>query len=296
MAVSETLITAPPNPTCEMQGLKRELLRLLEEDREFRLAVAGLIGYRDVLDRLEEHDRKFNELLGELREHRKLLEEHSRRLEEHSRHFVSIERRLEEHDRKFSELLEELREHRKLLEEHGKRLEEHDRHLVAIERRLEEHDRKFSELLEEIARLRREFNRLSMRVEVTIGSVGRRWGTDLERLVLEIFRETLEREGIKPGRVEKFRVRDADGRLTGVRGRVVDVDVLVRDDRVYVLEVKSRAEIEHVEALPEKARVVEKVLGRMVDRIYMVAVNVDREAYERARELGIRVVCGNVID
>ena len=47
-----------------MQGLKRELLRLLEEDREFRLAVAGLIGYRDVLDRLEEHDRKFNELLG----------------------------------------------------------------------------------------------------------------------------------------------------------------------------------------------------------------------------------------
>ncbi|RLE76994.1 MAG: hypothetical protein DRJ56_03305 [Thermoprotei archaeon] len=32
-----------------------------------------------------------------------------------------------------------------------------------------------------------------MRVEATMGSVGRKWGTDLERLVLEIFREALER-------------------------------------------------------------------------------------------------------
>jgi len=74
------------------------------------------------------------------------------------------------------------------------------------------------------------------------------------------------------------------------------VNVLIRDDGVYVLEVQSRAEMEHVEALPEKARVVERVLGRRVERLYVVAANVDREAYERARELGIRVICGNVID
>ena len=229
-----------------MQSLKLKLLRLLEEDREFRLAVAGFLGYRDVLERLEEHDKKFAEMLAELREHRKLLEEHSRR-------FVSIERRLEEHDKKFAEMLAELME------------------------------------------LRREFARLSMRVEVTIGSMGRRWGTDLERTVLELFREALERRGIEPGKVEKFRCRDEDGRLTGVRGRIVDVDVLVRDDKVYVIEVKSRAELDHVEALPEKARVVEKVLKRKVERTYLVAVNIDREAYERARELGIEVICGHVI-
>jgi len=34
---------------------------------------------------------------------------------------------------------------------------------------------------------------LSARVEVTIGSMGRRWGEDLERMVLESFREALER-------------------------------------------------------------------------------------------------------
>jgi len=101
---------------------------------------------------------------------------------------------------------------------------------------------------------------------------------------------------VEPGGVEKFRVKDVDERVTGIRGRVVDVGVLVRDDRVYVLEIESRAEMEHVEALPERARVVERVLGRRVERLYVVAVNVDREAYKRTRGLRIRVICGNVID
>jgi len=136
---------------------------------------------------------------------------------------------------------------------------------------------------------------LNARVEVTIGSMGRRWGEDLTRMILEIFRETLERRGIEPGKVRKLRLRDEDGSLTGVKGRVVDVDVLVEDEKVYVIEVKSRAELEHVEALPLKSQVVGKVLGKQVAKTILVAVNVDREAYERAGGLGIEVVCGHVI-
>ena len=41
--------------------LKSRILRLLEEDREFRLSVAGLVGFKEVLERLEEHDRRFEE-------------------------------------------------------------------------------------------------------------------------------------------------------------------------------------------------------------------------------------------
>jgi post-segregation antitoxin (ccd killing protein) len=41
---------------------------------------------------------------------------------------------------------------------------------------------------------------------------------------------------------------------------------------------------------------VEKFFKRKVDKIILVAVNVDREAYKRAIDLGIDVVCGNVID
>ena len=43
-------------------GMTDKLLRRLETDREFRLAVAGLLGYREILESLEEHDRKFEEI------------------------------------------------------------------------------------------------------------------------------------------------------------------------------------------------------------------------------------------
>lgn len=45
--------------------------------REFRLAVAGMLDLRGIMDRLEQHDRKFNEILEELRVHRRILDEYS---------------------------------------------------------------------------------------------------------------------------------------------------------------------------------------------------------------------------
>ncbi|MEM1575201.1 MAG: hypothetical protein QW682_04675 [Nitrososphaerota archaeon] len=91
-------------------SLKEEFIELLEKDKSFRFTIAGLIGYKDILERLEEHDKKFNE----------------------------ISKRLEEHDKKFNEIIIELRE------------------------------------------LRKNFELLSNKVEVTIGSMGMRWAQTWE--------------------------------------------------------------------------------------------------------------------
>lgn len=82
--------------------LKEEILKLLREDEEFRWAVAGLLGYSEILKRFEEYDKKFNEILNELKLHRQ-------RLEEHDRKFNEIINRLERHDKKFTKLSLELR-------------------------------------------------------------------------------------------------------------------------------------------------------------------------------------------
>jgi len=42
-----------------------------------------------------------------------------------------------------------------------------------------------------------------------------------------------------------------------MKGRVVDIDVLVRDSKLYVIEVKSRAELDHIGYLIEKVKFVE---------------------------------------
>ncbi|RLE59556.1 MAG: hypothetical protein DRN53_06980 [Thermoprotei archaeon] len=65
--------------------------------------------------------------------------------------------------------------------------------------------------------------------------MGRRWGRDLETMVLEIFKETLEKRGIEPGKVEKFRYIDKDESVTGIKGRIIDVDIVVRDEKLYIV-------------------------------------------------------------
>jgi len=205
--------------------LKEEFLKLLDEDREFRLMIAEKLGYDGILKRLERHDRKFNRIVSEIK---KLRED-------------------------------------------------------------------FNKMREDFNKMREDVNKLSMRVDVTIGSMGRRWGEDLERMVLEIFKEALEKRGIEPGKVEKLRFTDKDGSITGIKGKIIDVDISVKDEKLYLIEVKSRAELDHVDVLYEKARAVEKYLNRNVDKMFLVAVNVDREAYERAEELGIEVIYGNII-
>ena len=139
---------------------KEELLRLLKEDEEFRWAVAGFLGYSEVLKRLEGHDRKFNEIVG--------------RLEEHDRKFVEIMERLEEHDRKFDEIVE--------------RLEEHDKKFDEVARRLEEHDKKFSELIREISDIKREILEIRAYME--------RFSLTLEEEAREILERRLREKGV----------------------------------------------------------------------------------------------------
>jgi len=129
------------------------------------------------------------------------------------------------------------------------------------------------------------------KIEVTLGSIGRRWGRDLEKMMLEIFRETLERRGIEPGRVEKLT-------LEGKEGVRLEIDVYIHDGGAYLIEVKSRSELAHVEWFSQRARLAAEALakqGRKVERLILVAVHVDEEALERARQLGIDVIYGNVL-
>jgi len=81
--------------------LKQLLLRLLEEDEEFRLAVAGLVGLREILEELRwlrrkslEHDRRFEAIERKLFEHDKRLEAIEEKLSGHDRRLGEISRRL----------------------------------------------------------------------------------------------------------------------------------------------------------------------------------------------------------
>lgn len=166
-----------------------------------------------------------------------------------------------------------------------------------VNKRLDAHEKALESLTKEVAELKvtvAEIKASVAELKVAVGSLGRRWGRDLELTVLEIYRHALEERGVEPGRVEKFVYID-DGRYYRPGARI-EVDVYIHDGKTYLLEVKPRAELEDVEWFYEKAQIVEKILGRKADKLIIVAVNIDREALERAEKLGINAMYGAVIE
>ncbi len=204
----------------------------------------------------------FNKVLEVLEKHSKILEEHGKILEGH---------------RKI------LEEHSKILEEHRKILEEHSKMLLEHSKILEKH----SEILEE-------HTRILTRIDATLRSLTSRMGVDMERMILNLYRDVFEREGVEVKRVEKISFKDVEGKYY-IKGAKLELDVYAHDDKVYFMEVKSLVSVDDVEWFNFKCGVFEKVLGRKPDRRVLVCINILEDALERARELGIDVICGRSI-
>jgi len=281
---------------------KLRFLKALETDEEFRLAVAAKLGLLEILNELRrlredfnrlyakglEHDRRFEVIEKKLLEHdkrfesienelKKLREDLNRHVQESSKRFEAIERKLLEHDRRFEAI------ERKLLE--------HDKRFEAIEKKLEEHSRLLKEHGERIERLERAVGEL----KAAIGGLGQRMGRDLEKLILNLYRDAIQRFDIDIDRVEKMSIRDVEGRYLH-RGAKIELDIYMSDRVTYLIEVKSLVDEEDVEWFNTKCSIFARELGLTSYRKMIVAVNIARQALERARDLGIDVVYGSVID
>mgnify|MGYP000330093696 CR=1 FL=1 len=116
-------------------GFKEEFLALLESDIEFRYAVAGLLGFEEILRRIDANTEAIKNMQKQV---------------------VLIQKRIEEQGRILSEHTKILNEHTKILKEHTKMLEKHS----VI---LEKHGKLISALTDEIRMLRGDLNALCFR-------------------------------------------------------------------------------------------------------------------------------------
>lgn len=149
----------------------------------------------------------------------------------------------------------------------------------------------FEAVFKAIEEMRKTFDERLKRLEVTMGYLGGRWGRDLEKVVLELFKEALERRGVEAERVEKLVLKTDVG--------VVEVDVYIHDGRGYLIEVKAMAHGDDVGWFAWRAKLAAEELarqGKKVERLILVAVHIDKEALEKARQLCIDVIYGNIID
>ncbi len=270
---------------------KERVLRLLESDRKFRYAVMGLLGFRELLERfsrLEECQQRLEERFASIEERQLRLEEEFRKLEER---FARIEERQQKLEERFAQLEErfaQLEEEFKKLAERQQRLEERFARLEERQQRLEE---RFAELMEGQRRLEKSVEGLKR----SVGALSRRLGMRMEGLIREIYRDLLERHGIKPLSVQRLQYVDVDGRYIA-RGAVIEIDIYVHDDELWLLEVKAYAEPDDVLWFHEKTRVAERILGKSATRRMLLAIEATRDAKEMASKLGVELLAGEIVE
>lgn len=246
---------------------KERLLRALEEDRGLRYALMGLLGYREVLDRitrLEERMQRLEEEFLELRRAQQRLEERFARLEER---FAKLEERfarLEERVAKLEERFAELAERQQRLEEHFARLEER-------QQRLEERMLRVEEGLE--------------RLDRTLATVAHRFGVLSEHAFREAMRGILQR--YFGAAAQRWSVYDEEGLVYGYPS-MVEADVVIRDGVHILVEVKSRVDAGDVLELSRIARLYEKRVGAR-PRPVIVAGYATEKAREAAARLGVEI-------
>ncbi|WP_158298242.1 PD-(D/E)XK nuclease family protein [Aeropyrum pernix] len=145
---------------------KREIekiLRTLERDREFRYALMGLLGFKELLERfekLEERQLRLEERFSQLEERQIKLEERFQLLEKRFQRLEERHLRLERRFQKLDERFQRLEQRQLRLEERFQRLEQRFQSLEERYLRLEQ---RFQRLEERFRLLEERFQKLEQR-------------------------------------------------------------------------------------------------------------------------------------
>jgi len=250
----------------EPAEFKERILKLLEEDREFRYAVAGLIGLREVLERLDRHEEQLVKIWERLA---KIDEEIAKIWGEIARLREDMVKGFERHDQQFVKVWSEIE---KLREDMVKSFERHEEQIA--------------KLWSEIEKLREDMNRGFERVERRISALGARWGIESEEAFREGLRGILEKElGFK---VERWRAYDERGLVFGYPSEV-EIDVAVVDEKVILIEVSSHVRASDVYTLKRKAELYKEKTGREPARLVVVTPYADEKALNAAVKLGVEI-------
>jgi len=127
-----------------------------------------------------------------------------------------------------------------------------------------------------------------------MGTIGRRLGKDMEKMVLKIYRDQLMQLGIDPDNAKRFRYIDIEGKY-GRKGKEYEFDIVISNNHTDVLEVKTHTEKDDVDWFYENVEAIKGLFDKPLRRKVIVTVHIDEDALIKTDELGINVIYGNIV-
>jgi hypothetical protein len=236
---------------------------------------------------LQLHTERFEAMYRRFEAIERTLQLHTERFEAIDRRFEAMDRRFEAVDRRFEALQREMDRRFEAVDRRFEALQrEMDRRFEAVDRRFEALQREMDRRFELQARILQVHGRALRRLEVGLGSLGRRFGKGFEEAV----RTTIEEfAGVGPLRAERLVIRDVAGELYGVPNQEVEFDAFVHDGRRFLVEVKGFAEPEDVLNFVRKVEFARRHLPEPFEAV-LLAPYATRQAVALARKLGVRLL------
>jgi len=186
--------------------------------------------------------------------------------------------RTEERVGRLEQAVERLAEAQARTEERVDRLEQAVERLAEAQARTEEAVRKLADAQ---AKFERTF-------ESRLGALGARWGLETEESFRQGMRAILEDVGFK---VERYLVYDHAGKVFGHPDQV-ELDVVVRDGKLMLIEIKSAAGRADVTIFNRKVEFYEEREGRKAERRILISPFVEEGARKLAMAMNIEIYTG----
>ncbi|MEM1593346.1 MAG: DUF3782 domain-containing protein, partial [Archaeoglobaceae archaeon] len=260
-----------------------ELKKLREDMSE------GFRRHEEILLRHEEELKKLREdLVAGFKRHDEILLRHE---EELKKLREDMKEGFKRHDEEMAKLREDMyagfkrhdEEIAKLREEMVAGFKRHDEEMAKLR---EDMYAGFKRHDEEIAKLREDMSEGFKLLRNQISALGARWGIMSEKAFRNGVEGIVEKEfGAK---VERWVKKDVDGFVFGYPSDV-EVDVVIRDGKTILVEIKSSISQGDVLVFKRKAEFYEKETGVKPSKLVMVTPFADEKAIELAANLGIEI-------
>ena len=291
--------------------LRDEFIRLLEEDIEFRYIVMSFLGIREILERIDKNTEAIRDLQEQVRVLQKQMTEHTKAIRSLQEQVRSLQEQVLENTKAIRSLQDQVVENTRAvrgLQEQVRSLQEqvleNTKAIRSLQEQVAENTKAIRSLQEQVRSLQEQVvdNTKAIRslqgqtLELTkelkrlgdrISALGARWGLIAE----EVFRESLRKflqDYFKVARVERWEHYDEEGFVYGYPS-VVEVDLIIKDEVHYLIEVKSSTSKSDISELYRIGILYEKKTG-IKPQLTAVTCFIEERARKVAEKLGIKVI------
>ncbi|MHA1643913.1 MAG: DUF3782 domain-containing protein [Candidatus Freyarchaeota archaeon] len=283
--------------TVSKDELRKILLELLKTDGDLRAEVYSIVveafptkremealtdQIRELAEKIAKQTETLQRNIEETAKRTERFEEEMRKSrEETAKRMDSFEKSLELMSKRMDSFEEEMK---KLREDMSKRMDSFEKSLELMSKRMDSFEKSLELMSKRMDSFEEEMKRHREELRVLIGGLGARWGFAAEEAFREGIRGILGEMGYV---VERWEVFDEEG-VVFDSPAVVEADVLVRDEKHVLIEVRSSVGRSDVASFIRKAKLYEK-LTSIKPALAIVSPFVDENAKEYALRKKIKV-------